>query len=132
MFGFGKSNKSDPPAAGAGTGDFASGAEQDRYGSHFTVGDAAVDKVKDAAKRAANYKGEGAEQDRYGAHFAGFGLDQQKVQQAVQSIINARGAGAEQDRYAGHFGLGFDGLERARRIAATQGVGAEQVCPELR
>lgn len=125
---FGNSNKSDPSTVRQGTGNFASGAEQDRYASHFGIGDAGVEQIKDAAKKIASYKGEGAEQDRYGSHFS---LDQQQVKKAAHSMMDAQGSGAEQDRYAGHFGLGADGLAQARRLAAAKGEGAEQVCVVL-
>jgi len=119
LFGFGKSNKSDPPAAGAGTGDFASGSEQDRYASHFSgVGEVAADKIKAGAKKAANYKGDGAEQDRYGAHFSGLGLDEQQVHRAAQSMKSGLG---------GYWGLGYDGQQRAKKLAGGTAMGAEQV-----
>jgi hypothetical protein len=124
MFGFGKS-KNDPPAAGEGTGNFASASEQDRYGSHFSgLGDKAADKIKEGANKALHYKGEGAEQDRYGAHFARLGLDEQQVHRAAQAIKNS---GKQPGWFSGNFGLGYDGQVRALRMANAQGVGAEQV-----
>ena len=90
-----------------------SGAEQDRYDSHFGVGTEGLDRMKQAALA----KGEG--------HFS---LDHDNVKQAAQSIVNAKGSGAEQDTHAAHFGLGADGWARAQQLAQTQGVGAEQVC----
>lgn len=99
---------------------FGSGAEQDRYGSHFGIGSDGMNRIKQAA----NYKGVGAEQDRYQSHFS---LDQEQVKAAAQSLLHAKGTGAEQDRHASHFGLGNDGWERAKELAKSQGVGAEQV-----
>jgi hypothetical protein len=90
-----RSNKSDPPPAGQGTGNFSSGAEQDRYASHFGIGEAGVDKIREVAYKAATYKGEGAEQDRWATHFH---LDQEKVVAAAQSMMNAKGNGSEQVR----------------------------------
>jgi hypothetical protein len=102
------------------TSRFSSGAEQDRYAGHFGIGAEGLDRLKHAAMA----KGTGAEQDRYQAHF---GLDEDRVKAAAQSLVNAKGTGAEQDRHAAHFGLGADGWERAKELARTQGVGAEQV-----
>ncbi|KAF2464565.1 uncharacterized protein BDR25DRAFT_242083 [Lindgomyces ingoldianus] len=98
-----------------------SGAEQDRYGSHFGVGHDGIEKMKHVAE----FKGTGAEQERYESHF---GLDQDKVKAATHDLLHRNGSGAEQDRYEGHFGLGADGVERAKQLASMKGVGAEQVC----
>lgn len=106
-----------PPAAGPR---FGSGAEQDRYASHFGIGSGGLERIKQAA----SYKGSGAEQDRYESHFH---VDQERVKEAAHKILHSNGSGAEQDRWASHFGLGADGWERAKRLAATKGEGAEQV-----
>jgi hypothetical protein len=122
---FSSKSKNDPPAAGQGTGNFASGAEQDRYASHLTgAGEAAAEKIKGAAWKAATYKGEGAEQDRYGSHFSGLSLDQQLVRKAAESI-KAAASEADPNRHTGWFGLGYDGQTQARLLAS--GKGAEQV-----
>lgn len=106
-----------------------SGAEQDRYGSHFAPGaeriKQGIDQGIDKVKQAAQYKGEGAEQDRYNAHFspAEHDTDLFRVQQAVQAIKNqAHQPGLATSTY----GLGYDGQRRAKLIAGG-GVGAEQV-----
>lgn len=106
------------------------GAEQDRYASHFGVGEAAKERVKEGVKEFANQKGSGAEQDRYASHFS---LDQDPVRRAATWLANQQGgaSGAEQDRYGGWFGLGADGWARARKLAETPGVGAEQVCCDI-
>lgn len=97
-------------------------AEQDRYASHFSIGEDRLAHLKDSAL---NMKGSGAEQDRYQAHF---GLDEDKVKAAARHLLDVKGTGAEQDRHAAHFGLGADGWARAHAIANMKGVGAEQVC----
>ena len=99
---------------------FGSGAEQDRYASHFGIGTEGLERLKELA----SYKGDGAEQDRYKSHFS---LDSDRVRAAADSILHAKGAGAEQDRYESRFGLGNDGWERAKRLAEFKGMGAEQV-----
>jgi len=101
------------------------GAEQDRYGSHFGMGDKAANRIKEGVKEFARQPGSGAEQDRYESHF---GLDHDPVQAAVQALVKAKTSGAEQDRWGSHFGLGADGWARAKKLAETQGAGAEQVC----
>ncbi|KAF2443377.1 hypothetical protein P171DRAFT_432646 [Karstenula rhodostoma CBS 690.94] len=103
------------------------GAEQDRYASHFQVPEGTKDRVKEGLKEFASRKGNGAEQDRYASHF---GLNNDPVVAAARWLANQQHgtSGAEQDRWGGYFGLGHDGWTRARRLADTQGVGAEQVC----
>jgi hypothetical protein len=103
------------------------GAEQDRYSSHFRLPDDTKERVKEGIKDLAGKKGDGAEQDRYASHFS---LDNDPVAAAAKWLSNQQhgSVGAEQDRFGGYFGLGADGWARARRIADTQGVGAEQVC----
>lgn len=128
-----------------------SGAEQDRYGSHFGIGEAGAERLKHAAE----YKGAGAEQERYEGHFGvdpdkvkaatdnllhhsgsgaeqdryegHFGVGPEKVKEVVQEVLHHSGSGAEQDRYAGHFALGPEGVEKAKKLASMKGVGAEQV-----
>lgn len=102
------------------------GAEQDRYSSHFRVPEEAKERVKEGLKDFVNQKGQGAEQDRYAKHF---GLDHDPVMAAARWLANQQGgsSGAEQDRWGGYFGLGADGWARARKLAETQGMGAEQV-----
>lgn len=103
------------------TKQYGSGAEQDRYGSHFTVPSETIDKGVNKLKEAASYKGDGAEQDRYNAHFspALHSLDAQKVPAAAASIA-AKGNDADTH------GLGYDGQQRAKLLAGS-GTGAEQV-----
>ncbi|OAL55317.1 hypothetical protein IQ07DRAFT_582817 [Pyrenochaeta sp. DS3sAY3a] len=102
------------------TKQYGSGAEQDRYGSHFTVPSETIDRGVNKLKEVASYKGDGAEQDRYGAHFspALHSLDAQKVPAAAASIA---AKGNEADTY----GLGYDGQQRAKLLAGS-GTGAEQ------
>ena len=102
------------------------GAEQDRYASHFGVGDSAKNSIKEGVKEFASQKGSGAEQDRYAQHFS---LHEDPVRAAATWLANQQGgsSGAEQDRYGGWFGLGHDGWARARKLADTPGLGAEQV-----
>ncbi|PVI01789.1 hypothetical protein DM02DRAFT_654148 [Periconia macrospinosa] len=112
---------SDPPTARAPTR--SPGAEQDRYQSHFGIGQDRAEKVKEAAVEVVIYKGHGAEQDRYATHFS---PDSQVVREAALSLLKAKASGAEQDRLGNHFGLGADGWERAKRLAFAKGEGAEQ------
>jgi hypothetical protein len=108
-----------------------SGAEQDRYGSHFGASTARIEqginKGVDKLKEAAMAKGEGAEQDRYNAHFspAAHSIDAQKVQQAAKSIMEKAKGNA---KTSSSFGLGYDGQRRAKLLAGGNGSGAEQVC----
>jgi hypothetical protein len=108
-----------------------SGAEQDRYGSHFAAStekieqgiNYGVDKLKDAAKT----KGSGAEQDRYENYFSpsAHSLDSRKVQEAAKAIMNrARGATDTTSTW----GLGHDGQQRVKMMTGGHGSGAEQVC----
>ena len=62
--------------------------------------------------------------DRYQGHF---GIYHDTIQQAVDSIRAAQGD-ARRHKF---FGLGHDGQQRALKIAATPGVGAEQVIEML-
>lgn len=119
------------------------GAEQDRYSSHFQVPDGTADRVREGAdyvrdgadrvkegvkeglKDFATKKGNGAEQDRYGSHFS---LDNDPVAAAARWLSDKQRGVTTQDGYNGWFGLGYDGWTRARRMAMTQGAGAEQVC----
>lgn len=105
------------------------GAEQDRYASHFQASAEEKEKVRQAVKRFINKKGEGAEQDRYASHFS---LQNDPVAAAARWLANQQhgSSGAEQDRWGGYFGLGADGWARARKLAETRGVGAEQVRSE--
>lgn len=109
------------------TGQYGSGAEQDRYGAHFG---ASTEKLKEAGNRgldrlrqAALAKGEGAEQDRYASYFShpevGV-LDTERVKRAVESFLSGEKS---------NHGLGYDGQQRVRLLAA-KGTGAEQVSVE--
>ncbi|KAF1844854.1 uncharacterized protein K460DRAFT_394650 [Cucurbitaria berberidis CBS 394.84] len=127
-----------------------SGAEQDRYGAHFSVPKDALSKGVDKLRDAALTKGEGAEQDRYNEHLGVGNRGYDKLKDAAKY----RGDGAEQDRYNTHFspalhsldaqkvkhaaqsivtkgnaasyhGLGYDGQQRAKLLAGS-GTGAEQ------
>ncbi|KAF2826490.1 hypothetical protein CC86DRAFT_293341 [Ophiobolus disseminans] len=106
-----------------------SGAEQDRYGSHFGASTAKIEqginKGIDYVKEAAQYKGEGAEQDRYNARFspAAHGTDAHRVQQAAESLLNKAKGSA---KTTSSFGLGYDGQQRAKLLAGGNGSGAEQ------
>jgi hypothetical protein len=108
-----------------------SGAEQDRYGSHFGASterieqgiNYGVDKLKEAAMT----KGQGAEQDRYSAHFSpsAHSIDARKVQEAAYSMMNkAKGA----TETTSTWGLGYDGQQRVKMLSGGHGSGAEQVC----
>ncbi|KAJ4287557.1 hypothetical protein N0V90_012260 [Kalmusia sp. IMI 367209] len=113
-----------PPTTEGGSR-YGVGAEQDRYASHFGVGEAGKERIKDGFKEFVNHKGSGAEQDRYASHFS---INEDPVRAATQWLVNKSNgsSGAEQDRWGGHFGLGADGWARAKKLAETQGVGAEQ------
>jgi len=104
------------------TSNMGSGAEQDRFESHF--GGQNHKANLSHLKQAASHMGSGAEQDRYGSHF---GLEDETVKNATKHLLAKKGLGAEQDRYGAYFGLGNDGWERAKKIAGTFGSGAEQV-----
>lgn len=118
------STPSEPTTEGGSR--YGVGAEQDRYSSHFGVGDAAKNRIQEGVQEFASQKGSGAEQDRYAAHFS---LSEHPVRAAANWLASQKGAsGAEQDRYGGWFGLGHDGWARARGLAEGKGVGAEQVC----
>jgi hypothetical protein len=111
------------------TKQYGSGAEQDRYGSHFASEqlERGINKGMDKLKAAAMTKGEGAEQDRYNAYFspAAHGTDAHKVQEMAKSLMNkAKGS----PYTSSSFGLGYDGQLRARTLAGGNGSGAEQVC----
>ncbi|KAF2746753.1 hypothetical protein M011DRAFT_468447 [Sporormia fimetaria CBS 119925] len=125
---FGRSNTTQEAAAREvidKTTGMGSGAEQDRYESHFSPGRHGVDPMDRLKTAATNFKGTGAEQDRYQMHF---GLDEDKVKAAARKLLSMKGEGAEQDRYGSHFsfGLGADGWARARAMADQQHAGAEQ------
>lgn len=105
-----------------------SGAEQDRYGEHFSqIGHQAGEKIRESIHDInAHARGSGAEQDRYGQHFsvgqsgysaakndAQYGYNKAKAEaqsgydQAksyANRALHASGSGAEQDRYGAHFG----------------------------
>jgi hypothetical protein len=109
-----------------------SGAEQDRYGSHFSASteriERGINQGMDKLKEAAKTKGQGAEQDRYNAHFSpvahGYGMDAKQVQKAAESVANkAKGA----TKTSSNFGLGYDGQRMAKLLAGGNGSGAEQV-----
>ena len=95
------------------------GSEVDTYGSHFGLGNDGLARVKQAA----SMKGEGAEQDIWAGKMGL--LDEQRIQQAKDAMFNSGTSGAEQDRYQARFGLGNDGLERVKALAATKGSGSE-------
>ena len=113
-----------------------SGAEQDRYGQHFSipsekvergidkakeVGERGYEKVQQAGKRAVKYQAAGAEQDRYAAHFSPYlhNMDARTVKAVAASI-------AVKGDQASFRGLGYDGQQRAKLMAGS-GTGAEQV-----
>lgn len=105
-----------------------SGAEQDRYGEHFSqIGHQAGEKIREGISEInAHARGSGAEQDRYGQHLsigqsgynaakneAQYGYNKAKAEaqsgydQAksyANKALHASGSGAEQDRYGAHFG----------------------------
>jgi hypothetical protein len=106
-----------------------SGAEQDRYGSHFGAStekieqgiNYGVDKIKEAAKT----KGSGAEQDRYQSHFSpvAHSIDARKVQEVAKGMMNkAKGA----TETTSTWGLGYDGQQRVKMLTGGHGSGAEQ------
>ncbi len=163
-----------------------SGAEQDRYGDHFSkVGEKAGEKIREKVHDITHSRGSGAEQDRLGQHLgvgqSGYNAAKQEAQYAKQETqygfnkvkseaesgynkaksaaeraLHASGSGAEQDRFGSHlstggldpvrsaaldiighggdvskagwYGLGHDGWERAKFLAAQKGTtGSEQV-----
>lgn len=105
-----------------------SGAEQDRYGEHFSqIGHQAGEKIREGIHEInAHARGSGAEQDRYAQHLsigqsgydaakneAQYGYNKAKAEaqsgydQAksyANRTLHASGSGAEQDRYGSHFG----------------------------
>ncbi|KAJ4989006.1 hypothetical protein SVAN01_05444 [Stagonosporopsis vannaccii] len=105
-----------------------SGAEQDRYGEHFSqIGHQAGEKIREGIHEInAHARGSGAEQDRYAQHLsigqagynaakndAQYGYNKAKAEaqsgyeQAksyANKTLHASGSGAEQDRYGAHFG----------------------------
>ncbi|KAF3050861.1 hypothetical protein E8E11_009865 [Didymella keratinophila] len=105
-----------------------SGAEQDRYGEHFSqIGHQAGEKIREGIHDLnARATGSGAEQDRYGQHFApgqsGYQAAKNEAQYGYQKAkseaqsaydqaksygnkaLHASGSGAEQDRYGNYFG----------------------------
>ncbi|KAF3003079.1 hypothetical protein E8E13_007676 [Curvularia kusanoi] len=104
-----------------------SGAEQDRYGEHFSqIGHQAGEKIREGISDITNSRGSGAEQDRYGQHLgigqsgynaakdeARYGYNKAKseaksgYEQAksyASRAVHASGDGAEQDRYGNYFG----------------------------
>ncbi|KZM21324.1 uncharacterized protein EKO05_0008881 [Ascochyta rabiei] len=108
-----------------------SGAEQDRYGEHFSqIGQQAGEKIREGIHDITHARGSGAEQDRFGQHLgvgqsgynaakaeaqsgynkakaeAQSGYD--KAKSVAERALHAKGNGAEQDRYAAHFGGLFD------------------------
>lgn len=108
-----------------------SGAEQDRYGEHFSqIGQQAGDKIREGINDLTHARGSGAEQDRFGQHLApgqsGYNAVKSEAQSAYnkakseaqsgyekaksagERALHAKGTGAEQDRYAAHFGGLFD------------------------
>ncbi|KAH7089969.1 hypothetical protein FB567DRAFT_590759 [Paraphoma chrysanthemicola] len=111
------------------TRQYGSGAEQDRYGSHFGASTAKIEqginKGIDKVKEAAQYKGDGAEQDRYNSHFspAAHDTDAYRLQQAVESL---KKKASGQAKTSSSFGLGYDGRRRAELLAGGNGSGAEQ------
>ncbi|KAF2432373.1 hypothetical protein EJ08DRAFT_732460 [Tothia fuscella] len=58
------------------------GAEQERYGKHFSLDGGHIKSIGNAFFEVVNTKGVGAEQDRYGAHFK---IDEKKVQNAKET-----------------------------------------------
>lgn len=105
-----------------------SGAEQDRYGEHFSqIGHQAGEKIREGIKDLnVRATGSGAEQDRFGQHFApgqsGYQAAKNEAQYGYQKAkseaqsaydqaksygnkaLHASGSGAEQDRYGNYFG----------------------------
>jgi hypothetical protein len=95
------------------------GSEQDRYASHFGLGNDGLKRVQQLGAK----QGLGAEQDVHAAHLS---FDKQKIQEAKDAMFKSGHSGAAQDRYQGRFGFGNDGLDRVKAIASTKGVGSEQ------
>ncbi|KFA67321.1 hypothetical protein S40285_03654 [Stachybotrys chlorohalonatus IBT 40285] len=96
----------------------ASGAEQDRYGSHFSGQAPSARDVYNKIPRTS-----GAEQDRYESHFGGVG-DALPDTGSLSSHL-PRGSGAEQDIYSSHLSGKFPSpSEVADRL--PHGSGAEQ------
>jgi hypothetical protein len=128
----------DKISSGASHVTSGSGAEQERYSSHFNMG-------ADGIKRLASMKGSGAEQDRYGAHF---GLGPSVTEKATDALthdhllknawlghdgkqrlvhlVSKQGVGAEQDRHDAHFGLGQDRIQKMKDGMSEAGDGIER------
>lgn len=116
---------------GRSTFNSSSGAEQDRYASHFSLdsknlpdGSAIRDKAHDLSSairekmpdRSNFSKSSGAEQDRFGSHFGADTKNLQNISEKLPSGAELRSklpdanffkhtSGAEQDRYSSHLGI---------------------------
>ena len=121
-----------------------SGAEQDRYGEHFSqIGQQAGERIREGIHDIAHARGSGAEQDRYGQHLsvgqsgynaakaeaqsgynkakaeAQYGYE--KAKSVAENALHAKGNGAEQDRYGAHFGGLFDPVRAAALSIISSG-----------
>ena len=99
------------------------GTARKEYDQARDAAERGYEKAKDAVDRALRAKGNGAEQDRFGSHFDYTSLDVKPVTRAALSII---GKGGNLQAASRH-GLGHDGWERAKYLAAYKGHGSEQV-----
>ena len=94
------------------------------YNQAKATAEEGYERAKATIDKALNAKGSGAEQDLYGSHFDYSSLDLAPVTQATLSIVKKGGDLGSASRH----GLGHDGWERAKILAAYKGSGAEQVC----
>ena len=102
-----------------------SGAEQDRYGAHFSIPTDTLKQGVDKLKSAALTKGEGAEQDRYNEHLGvgsrGYDLGS-KGYDKLKDAAKYKGDGAEQDRYNTHFSPALHSLDAQKVGQAVQSI----------
>ncbi|CAF9922431.1 MAG: hypothetical protein GOMPHAMPRED_002549 [Gomphillus americanus] len=92
------------------------------YSQAKATAEEGYERAKESIDKALNAKGSGAEQDLYGSHFDYNSLDLGPVTRATMSIIKKGGDLGSASRH----GLGYDGWERAKILAAYKGSGSEQ------
>lgn len=107
------------------TTQYGSGAEQDRYGQHFSVPADALNRGVDKIKNIAHTPGSGAEQDRYNDKFSVGSKGYDKLKDAGYAAKDAakyKGDGAEQDRYNTHFSPALHSLDAQKVKEAARNI----------
>ena len=113
------------------TSQHGSGAEQDRYGQHFSIPsekvERGIDKVKEAGERGYDKVKDASERGYDKMKDAGE-RGYEKVQQAGKKAVNYQGAGAEQDSYAAHFSPYLHNMDArtVKAVAASIAVNGNQ------